>query len=140
MKPQSYRHYDPETGRWLSKDPIRFNGGDTNLYGYVLQDPVNLIDPTGYIFANVVGGIVGAGYTAATGGSALEIVGYGVLGFATAGLSLPVQIGIEYFSSPNQTSPSADVVPRGPRTPKPSCHATMQSCPQSPPTTNSCGG
>jgi hypothetical protein len=31
----------------LSKDPIRFNGGDTNLYGYVLQDPVNFIDPTG---------------------------------------------------------------------------------------------
>ena len=47
MKPQSYRHYDPGTRRWLSKDPIRFEAGDTNLYGYVLQDPVNLIDPTG---------------------------------------------------------------------------------------------
>ena len=44
------RDYDAETGRWLSKDPIRFNGGDANLYGYVLQDPVNLIDPTGLIF------------------------------------------------------------------------------------------
>ena len=32
--------------KW-SKDPIRFEGGDTNLYGYVLQDPVNLIDPQG---------------------------------------------------------------------------------------------
>ncbi len=41
------RHYDPETGRWLSKDPILFAGGDTNLYGYVLNDPVNFIDPTG---------------------------------------------------------------------------------------------
>ncbi len=41
------RDYDPETGRWTSKDPILFNGGDTNLYGYVLQDPVNLIDPEG---------------------------------------------------------------------------------------------
>lgn len=49
MKPSSYRHYDPETGRWLSKDPIRFNGKDSNLYGYVMLDPVNNIDPTGLI-------------------------------------------------------------------------------------------
>lgn len=41
------RDYDPEVGRWLSKDPILFNGGDTNLYGYVIQDPVNFIDPSG---------------------------------------------------------------------------------------------
>ena len=41
------RDYDPSIGRWLSKDPILFNGGDANLYGYVLQDPINLIDPNG---------------------------------------------------------------------------------------------
>ncbi len=34
-------------GRWLTKDPIRFDGGDTNLYGYVLQDPINFVDPDG---------------------------------------------------------------------------------------------
>jgi RHS repeat-associated protein len=28
-----------------TKDPIGFHGGDTNLYGYVLNDPVNLVDP-----------------------------------------------------------------------------------------------
>lgn len=41
------RDYDPETGRWTAKDPIRFAGGDPNLYGYVLNDPVNLIDVNG---------------------------------------------------------------------------------------------
>jgi len=41
------RDYDPETGRWTAKDPIRFAGGDSNLYGYVLGDPVNLFDPMG---------------------------------------------------------------------------------------------
>ncbi len=41
------RDYDAETGRWTAKDPIRFAGGDSNLYGYVLGDPVNWIDPFG---------------------------------------------------------------------------------------------
>jgi RHS repeat-associated protein len=41
------RDYDPETGRWTSKDPILFGGGDTNLYGYVLNDPINLTDISG---------------------------------------------------------------------------------------------
>ncbi len=43
------RDFDPETGRWTSKDPIGFAGGDANLYGYVLNDPVNLIDPNGNV-------------------------------------------------------------------------------------------
>ncbi len=42
-----YRDYDPDTGRWTAKDPILFAGGDTDLYGYVLNDPVNLVDPWG---------------------------------------------------------------------------------------------
>ncbi len=41
------REYDASIGRWLTKDPILFAGGDTNLYGYVVQDPINLIDPSG---------------------------------------------------------------------------------------------
>jgi RHS repeat-associated protein len=43
------RQYDASTGRWLSKDPLLFGGHDTNLYGYVLNDPVNRIDPKGTI-------------------------------------------------------------------------------------------
>ncbi|GBC59950.1 hypothetical protein DENIS_0892 [Desulfonema ishimotonii] len=42
-----YRDYDPDTGRWTAKDPILFAGGDTDLYGYCLSDPVNWIDPDG---------------------------------------------------------------------------------------------
>jgi RHS repeat-associated protein len=41
------RDYDPATGRFTSKDPILFAGGDPNLYGYVLMDPVNGLDPDG---------------------------------------------------------------------------------------------
>lgn len=42
-----YRDYDPDTGRWTAKDPIGFAGGDSDLYGYCLNDPINFVDPYG---------------------------------------------------------------------------------------------
>jgi RHS repeat-associated protein len=59
------REYDPEVGRWISKDPIGFNGGDTNLYGFVVQDPVNQVDSSGT--GPVVGGLVCAALEAVDG-------------------------------------------------------------------------
>ena len=41
------RDYDPETGRWISRDPILFAGGETSLYGYAGNDPIEFIDPSG---------------------------------------------------------------------------------------------
>ncbi|MEA3642065.1 MAG: RHS repeat-associated core domain-containing protein, partial [Lamprobacter sp.] len=41
------RDYDSNLGRWLTKDPILFNGGDANLFAYVSNSPVNWIDPLG---------------------------------------------------------------------------------------------
>lgn len=41
------RDYLPIDGVWTTKDPIGFAGGDTNLYGYVMNDPVNHFDPSG---------------------------------------------------------------------------------------------
>jgi RHS repeat-associated protein len=42
------RFYDPDTGRYLTRDPLGFAGG-TNLYAYAAHNPTNLIDPTGEI-------------------------------------------------------------------------------------------
>ncbi|MEM9187622.1 MAG: RHS repeat-associated core domain-containing protein [Myxococcota bacterium] len=41
------RDYDPVTGRWTAKDPAGFGGGDSNLYAYVGNEPVNHLDPLG---------------------------------------------------------------------------------------------
>jgi RHS repeat-associated protein len=47
------RDYDPTIGRWTVKDPIDFAGGDTNLFGYVGNNPVKFIDPWGLFTATV---------------------------------------------------------------------------------------
>jgi RHS repeat-associated protein len=44
-----YRDYSPELGRFVAKDPIDFAGGDTNLYAYAMNDPVNFADPQGLL-------------------------------------------------------------------------------------------
>ncbi len=41
------RYYDPQTGRFLSEDPIGFAGGDQNFYRFALNNPANFVDPSG---------------------------------------------------------------------------------------------
>jgi hypothetical protein len=63
-----------------AKDPILFAGGDTNLYGYVLQNPVNLLDRDGLLPAPAAaaGPRVAVLALEAAGGSAwLGPVGWG---------------------------------------------------------------
>ena len=43
-----YRGYNPNTGRWLSMDPVgEAADRNANLYAYVGDDPTNKVDPTG---------------------------------------------------------------------------------------------
>lgn len=42
-----FRAYDPGLGRWISEDPIGLGGGDTNLFAYVGNGPLNSVDPLG---------------------------------------------------------------------------------------------
>ncbi len=42
-----HRWYDAATGRWMSEDPIGFEGKDANLTRYVRNNPPNIVDPIG---------------------------------------------------------------------------------------------
>jgi uncharacterized protein RhaS with RHS repeats len=79
-------HYDAETGRWIAKDPILFNGGDTNLYGYTWNDPINFIDPEGLIGYAEQAPAGGGGYPASNidGGGAGIGIGIGIPGIGAA--------------------------------------------------------
>jgi RHS repeat-associated protein len=44
-----FRYYNPQTGRYLTPDPIGLEGG-TNLFAYVEGNPANRIDPLGLWF------------------------------------------------------------------------------------------
>lgn len=84
------RDNDPETGRWTAKDPIRFAAGDSNLYGYTFNDPLNFVDPSGQfgIGGTAVGAVIGAGAgtvsTYINEGSGADIAKAAAIG-ATAG-------------------------------------------------------
>ncbi|WP_329392110.1 RHS repeat-associated core domain-containing protein [Streptomyces sp. NBC_01716] len=57
------RYYDPESGRFISQDPIGHAGG-TNLYQYALSSPTTYTDPTGnspMLAGCVIGGLGEAG-------------------------------------------------------------------------------
>jgi RHS repeat-associated protein len=41
------RYYNPTTGRFLSEDPIGFEGSGTNLYAYASENPLRFTDPSG---------------------------------------------------------------------------------------------
>ena len=94
-----WRDYDPEVGRWTSKDPILFAGGDENLYGYVFGDPINFIDIYGLNegWADAcLGGL--AAISAAAGGTAIGWSIAGTMGLVTApAWALPAGVGLLLF-------------------------------------------
>ncbi|MBK9041548.1 MAG: hypothetical protein IPL83_20750 [Bdellovibrionales bacterium] len=93
------RDYNPTVGRWTSKDPIGFNGGDTNLYGYVINDPINFIDPDGehpVLVGAAIGVFFGAFLTPTPTDTPTSPIGEGarVLGGAAAGAAMGAAVGM----------------------------------------------
>jgi RHS repeat-associated protein len=65
------RDYDPATGRWTAKDPLGFKGGDSNVYGYVSNDPVNAFDPAGKDW-QLAGALTAVGVSSILAGTAIS--------------------------------------------------------------------
>ncbi|MEI7881587.1 MAG: RHS repeat-associated core domain-containing protein, partial [bacterium] len=77
-----YRYYQPETGRWLSNDPIGISGG-LNQYVFCANNPVNFRDPWGLCEGN----------------STLELGASGSLNFVAGELHVGVAINDDFMDS-----------------------------------------
>jgi RHS repeat-associated protein len=67
-----YRYLHPTLGRWLSRDPIEYDGG-INLYAYCLNNGLNFSDPNG--LKSKTFDIVGKSYIAHIGKSIGSVPG-----------------------------------------------------------------
>ena len=71
------RYYDPYLARWTSRDPIGEAGG-LNLYGFVGNDPVNLIDSYGLQFGVATWETWGPAAVTGSARQGLSLLGLGV--------------------------------------------------------------
>jgi RHS repeat-associated protein len=57
------RYYDSEVGRFISEDPLGFEGGSLNLYVYAANNPIMFMDPNG-LCINAISDYLGDVFTA----------------------------------------------------------------------------
>jgi RHS repeat-associated protein len=86
-----YRVYNPSTGRWPNRDPIGELGG-LNLYGFVLNNPVDYVDKLGMTCSSCSAVAAQAPDADGGGGGAGHACETGTLTFTT---SQPKAIGSE---------------------------------------------
>ncbi len=104
------RHYDPQQGRFLTRDPIGYDGG-INLYSYTANDPINFSDPLGLWtigFGGKVGATGGGGGFGLSGGVKFDSTGtvalYGSIS-AIFGPGSSVNVGPTVSFSPGNLPP-----------------------------------
>lgn len=86
------RWYDTNLGRFISEDPIGLNGGDVNLFGYVLNNPLRFKDPLGLQTNPFYSGCV-AGYATLGAGVGFYLGGgIGLLGGPAAVATSPLGV------------------------------------------------
>jgi RHS repeat-associated protein len=66
------RYYDPESGRWVTPDPLGREGGP-NLYAYVLNNPLAFVDHYG-LFASFMDSM--SSFGSAVGGALMSAFGF----------------------------------------------------------------
>jgi RHS repeat-associated protein len=103
------RYYDAGNGRFISEDPIGFDGGDTNLTRYTRNSPINYTDPSG-LYGEVTKYNRNIIYSPTR-----EAIPTDIVSVLAAGYLIPVQLRFSLFSS---NFPSAHFVDADPKIPQ----------------------
>jgi RHS repeat-associated protein len=91
------RAYDPSTGRFQQRDPVAGAGRvptTLNRYAYVLNNPVNHVDPSGQQAVAALPGL-GVGVGIGVGTLGLGAIAFGLAVFADTGVALASEAGME---------------------------------------------
>ncbi len=94
LKLVGHRYYDSSTGRFLTRDPAKF---ERNWYSYCGNNPLRFIDTVGLLYKEV-GGLLGAALTGAAVGSVggpAGIVAGIVVGLVLVGVGSTIGAGID---------------------------------------------
>ncbi|MDQ7836107.1 MAG: RHS repeat-associated core domain-containing protein, partial [Humidesulfovibrio sp.] len=100
-----WRDYDADTGRFTALDPLGKKGGDSDWYGYCVDDPVNRVDVWGLEWEwdwsksaggrIVASGVQGMATGAITGaGAGVAAGGVGAISGAIAGAGVGLPVGL----------------------------------------------
>jgi RHS repeat-associated protein len=88
-----FRYYNPQTGRYMTPDPIGLWGG-INLFAYVENNPINRMDPLGLRLESCPQGESWEGLESRLWGStAVKVVGMGIAGAGMIAESPVVIVG-----------------------------------------------
>ncbi len=79
------RFYDPVLGRFMSQDPLGYEGGDSNLYSFAWNNPRNWNDPKGLSALSDAAAANVAAWSVGCGASAGALAGAQVPAIAGAG-------------------------------------------------------
>jgi RHS repeat-associated protein len=81
------RYYQPELQRFMSEDPLRYAGGDLNIFAYVWNSPTQFRDPMGLLGIGVTGGVSAGSGNGLIGVAGTASVGAGLFGGGDQGLN-----------------------------------------------------
>jgi RHS repeat-associated protein len=92
-----YRYYDPQSGRWPSRDPIQ-EAGSINLYGYVGNNPINAVDALGLM--PLASPATAQAWAPTPPGSAANVGGHQAVTFMANAIAAEAVAAVVLFAAP----------------------------------------
>jgi RHS repeat-associated protein len=105
------RWYEPRTGKFINEDPSGFKGGDANLFRYVGNSPMDMIDPSG--LTGIWAGGAKSSYAALPSFSQPDYLSKYLNSGSSSGFSLLAGVGYDSFKPSTSSAGSSSFAWQG---------------------------